>query len=80
MENVTRHVLSFNKAHFLFKSQMILWMTNKICDPFIANLICDSWSDASASEADSVLTTPPATFVIAIVWSANYSSASVQQF
>ena len=33
---------------------------------FIANLICDRWSDKSASEADSVLIAPPATFVVAI--------------
>ena len=38
---------------------------------FIANLICDRWSDESASEADSVLIAPPATFVVAILWVAN---------
>ena len=41
---------------------------NTICHSFIANLICDSWSDESAWEANSVLIAPPATFVVAILW------------
>ena len=50
----------------LFGSQMWSRIINTICGSFIANLICDSWSDESALEAESVLIAPPATFVVAI--------------
>ena len=55
----------------LFGSQMWSPIINTICHFFIANLICDRWSDESASEADSVLIAQPVTFVVAILWAAN---------